>query len=81
MNAVHVVVGRSTNVVMVEILDINQITANFFKLIRVEIAISTWFRQCFFHNRALTAAILDRITHHALISNMNGESFRRSNET
>lgn len=30
-----------------------------------------------FHDRTLTAAILDRITHHALILNMNGESFRR----
>ncbi|MCX6672869.1 MAG: ATP-binding protein, partial [Methanothrix sp.] len=26
---------------------------------------------------ALTAAILDRITHHAMILNMNGQSFRR----
>jgi len=30
-----------------------------------------------FHDRTLTAAILDRITHHALILNMNGKSFRR----
>ena len=31
-----------------------------------------------FHDRTLTAAILDRITHHAMILNMNGQSFRRS---
>ena len=30
-----------------------------------------------FHDRTLTAAILDRITHHALILNMNGKSFRQ----
>ncbi|WP_422571003.1 ATP-binding protein [Methanothrix sp.] len=31
----------------------------------------------YFHDRTLTAAILDRITHHALIRNMNRKSFRR----
>jgi DNA replication protein DnaC len=30
-----------------------------------------------FHDKTLTAAILDRIIHHAMILNMNGQSFRR----
>jgi DNA replication protein DnaC len=30
-----------------------------------------------FHDRALTAAVFDRITHHALILNMNGKNFGR----
>ncbi|MDO8873581.1 MAG: ATP-binding protein, partial [Methanoregula sp.] len=31
-----------------------------------------------FHDKTLTAAILDRVTHQALILNMNGKSFRRN---
>ena len=30
-----------------------------------------------FHDKALTMALLDRITHNAIILNMNGESYRR----
>jgi len=29
------------------------------------------------HDKAITAAILDRITHHAMILNMSGQSFRQ----
>ena len=44
-------------------------------IITSNLAFSDWVKV--FHDRALTAAILDRITHHALILNMNGQSFRR----
>ena len=44
-------------------------------IITSNLGFSDWVKV--FHDRALTAAILDRITHHALILNMNGESFRR----
>ncbi len=43
-------------------------------IITSNLAFSEWVKV--FHDRALTAAILDRITHHALILNMNGQSFR-----
>ena len=44
-------------------------------IITSNLAFSDWVKV--FHDRNLTAAILDRITHHALILNMNGKSFRR----
>jgi DNA replication protein DnaC len=44
-------------------------------IITSNLGFSDWVKV--FHDRALTAAILDRITHHALILNMNGQSFRR----
>ena len=44
-------------------------------IITSNLAFSDWVKV--FHDRALTAAILDRITHHAMILNMNGQSFRR----
>lgn len=43
-------------------------------IITSNLAFSDWVKV--FHDRTLTAAILDRITHHALILNMNGKSFR-----
>ncbi|KUG05607.1 mobile element protein [hydrocarbon metagenome] len=36
---------------------------------------SAWVR--IFHDKALTAALLDRITHRALILNMTGTSYRQ----
>jgi DNA replication protein DnaC len=39
------------------------------------LSFSDWVKV--FHDKTLTAAILDRITHKALILNMNGTSFRR----
>ena len=44
-------------------------------IITSNLAFSDWVKV--FHDRTLTAAILDRITHHALILNMNGKSFRQ----
>jgi DNA replication protein DnaC len=44
-------------------------------IITSNLGFSDWVKV--FHDRALTAAILDRITHHATILNMNGQSFRR----
>ena len=44
-------------------------------IITSNLGFSDWVKV--FHDRALTTAILDRITHHALILNMNGQSFRR----
>jgi DNA replication protein DnaC len=44
-------------------------------IITSNLGFSNWVKV--FHDRTLTAAILDRITHHALILNMNGQSFRR----
>ena len=44
-------------------------------IITSNLGFSDWVKV--FHDRTLTAAILDRITHHAMILNMNGKSFRR----
>jgi DNA replication protein DnaC len=44
-------------------------------IITSNLGFSDWVKV--FHDRTLTAAIRDRITHHALILNMNGKSFRR----
>jgi DNA replication protein DnaC len=44
-------------------------------VITSNLAFSEWVK--IFHDKTLTAAILDRITHRALILNMNGSSFRR----
>jgi len=44
-------------------------------IITSNLAFSDWVKV--FHDRTLTAAILDRITRHALNLNMNGKSFRR----
>ena len=44
-------------------------------IITSNLGFSDWVKV--FHDRALTVAILDRITHHAMILNMNGQSFRR----
>lgn len=43
-------------------------------IITSNLGFSDWVKV--FHDRTLTAAILDRITHHAMILNMNGQSFR-----
>lgn len=48
---------------------------NMSTIITSNLGFSDWVKV--FHDRILTAAILDRITHHALILNMNGKSFRR----
>jgi len=45
-------------------------------IITSNLAFSDWVRV--FHDKTLTAAILDRVTHQALILNMNGKSFRRN---
>jgi DNA replication protein DnaC len=44
-------------------------------IITSNLAFSDWVKV--FHDKTLTSAILDRITHRALILNMNGKSFRR----
>lgn len=44
-------------------------------LITSNLSFSDWIKV--FHDKNLTAAILDRITHHSLILNMNGVSYRR----
>ena len=44
-------------------------------IITSNLGFSDWVKV--FHDRTLTAAILDRITHNAMILNMNGQSFRR----
>ena len=44
-------------------------------IITSNLGFSVWVKV--FHDKTLTAAILDRITHHAMILNMNGQSFRR----
>jgi DNA replication protein DnaC len=44
-------------------------------LITSNLSFSDWIK--IFHDKNLTSAILDRITHHSLILNMNGVSFRR----
>ena len=43
-------------------------------IITSNLGFSEWVKV--FHDKTLTAAILDRITHHAMILNMNGQSFR-----
>ncbi|MDO8872444.1 MAG: IS21-like element helper ATPase IstB [Methanoregula sp.] len=47
-------------------------------IITSNLAFSDWVRV--FHDKTLTAAILDRVTHQALILNMNGKSFRRNRQ-
>lgn len=44
-------------------------------IITSNLGFSEWVKV--FHDKTLTAAILDRITHNAMILNMNGQSFRR----
>lgn len=44
-------------------------------IITTNLPFSEWVR--LFHDKALTAALLDRITHKAIVLNMNGISFRR----
>jgi len=44
-------------------------------IITTNLSFSDWIKV--FHDKSITAAILDRITHKALIVNMNGVSFRR----
>jgi DNA replication protein DnaC len=44
-------------------------------IITSNLGFSEWVKV--FYDKTLTAAILDRITHHAMILNMNGQSFRR----
>lgn len=44
-------------------------------IITTNLSFSDWIKV--FHDKSLTAAILDRITHRSIILNMNGVSFRR----
>ncbi|ACR79726.1 IS21-like element ISKol1 family helper ATPase IstB [Kosmotoga olearia] len=44
-------------------------------LITTNLVFSEWIK--IFHDKALTMALLDRITHNALILNMSGRSYRR----
>ena len=44
-------------------------------IITTNLTFSDWVKV--FHDKAITAAILDRITHHAMILNMSGQSFRQ----
>lgn len=44
-------------------------------VITTNLIFSDWIKT--FHDTALTMALLDRITHNAIILNMNGESYRR----
>lgn len=44
-------------------------------IITTNLTFSDWIEV--FHDKAITAAILDRTTHHALILNMSGQSFRQ----
>jgi DNA replication protein DnaC len=44
-------------------------------VITTNLAFSEWMKV--FHDKTLTAALLDRITHHAIVVNMNGDSYRR----
>ena len=44
-------------------------------IITTNLIFSEWIK--IFHDKALTMALLDRITHNAIVLNMNGESFRR----
>lgn len=45
-------------------------------IITTNLPFSEWVR--LFHDKALTAALLDRITHKAIVLNMNGTSYRRN---
>ena len=47
-------------------------------LVTSNLMFSDWVR--IFHDKTLTAALLDRITHRALILNMGGTSFRRRSD-
>jgi len=47
-------------------------------LVTSNLMFSDWVR--IFHDKTLTAALLDRITHRALILNMSGKSFRRRSD-
>ena len=44
-------------------------------IITTNLPFSEWVKV--FHDKTLTAALLDRITHRAMIVNMNGTSYRR----
>jgi DNA replication protein DnaC len=44
-------------------------------IITTNLPFSEWVR--LFHDKALTAALLDRFTHKAIVLNMNGSSFRK----
>jgi len=44
-------------------------------IITTNLTFSDWIN--IFHDKAITVAILDRITHHAMILNMSGQSFRQ----
>ena len=44
-------------------------------IITTNLPFSEWVK--LFHDKTLTAALLDRITHRAIVLNMNGTSFRR----
>ena len=44
-------------------------------IITTNLIFSEWIK--IFHDKALTMALLYRITHNAIVLNMNGESFRR----
>lgn len=46
-------------------------------IITTNLPFSEWIKV--FHDKTLTAALLDRITHRAIVINMNGESYRRRN--
>ncbi|MCL5033025.1 MAG: IS21-like element helper ATPase IstB, partial [Thermotogae bacterium] len=48
-------------------------------VITTNLIFSDWIKT--FHDTALTMALLDRITHNAIILNMNGESYRRRQGT
>lgn len=44
-------------------------------IITTNLTFSDWIR--IFHDKAITTAILDRVTHHAVILNMTGKSYRQ----
>jgi DNA replication protein DnaC len=44
-------------------------------IITTNLPFSEWIKV--FHDKTLTASLLDRITHRAIVVNMNGESYRR----
>ena len=44
-------------------------------VITTNLPFSEWIKV--FHDKTLTAALLDRITHRAIVVNMNGQSYRR----
>jgi len=47
-------------------------------IITTNLPFSEWVKV--FHDKTLTAALLDRITHRAMVVNMNGTSYRRKNK-